>query len=61
LAEYGDRVDTRDNLRTASITAASASAALLIATVLLHQLDRPRVERLQTAPILGGLGLNVRF
>jgi hypothetical protein len=61
LADYNEQVGTRDNLRTASIAMASASAALLIATVLLHQLDRPRVERLQSAPILSARGLQVRF
>ncbi|HEX5655738.1 MAG TPA: PEGA domain-containing protein [Polyangiales bacterium] len=63
LSRYNDQVDTRDNLRTASIAAASASAALLIATVLLHQLDRPRVERLQTTALVqaSGLALAVRY
>jgi hypothetical protein len=59
LERYHDQVETRDQLRTASIASASAAAALLIATVLLHQLDRPRVERLQTSSIVQAQGLRL--
>lgn len=63
LERYRDDVDTRDTLRTAGIAAASVGSVLLIATVLLHQLDRPRVERLRATPLsrATGLGLVVGF